>query len=85
MGTTTAHTWNEDTNSLTLAMTVVVRPPLPLPLQLLPRGFATVFRITRLESRLDASQVPAGPVMDRSTAVRLIVLTRRQILPGENH
>ena len=44
---TTAHTRHEYTNSQMLAITVVVRPPLPLPLQLSPRGFATVLRITR--------------------------------------
>ena len=69
---------NEDTTSLFLAITVVVRPSLPLPPQLPPRGFATVLRITRVETLTDVRKAPSAPVTDRSTAVRSLQPIRRQ-------
>ena len=76
--TTTTHTRIEDTNSLTSAITVVVRPPPPLPPQLPPRGSVKVLRITRTEAQTDASQAPFALVTDRSRAGRPLLPVRRQ-------
>ena len=56
------YTRNEDTNSLTLAISVVIRPPLPLPPQLPLRGFATVLHITPAETLTDVRQAPSASV-----------------------
>ena len=56
----------------------MVRPPLPLLPQLPPRGLATVLRITRAETRTDATQALSAPVNKRSAAVLLLMHVRRQ-------
>ena len=81
----TIHTRNNDTNSQTTAITVSVRPPLPLPSQLPAWGLATVLRITRTVTPTNASQAPSAPVTDRSTPVRLLLPARRQHCQEKTH
>ena len=59
------HMRNEGTTSLTPAITVVVRSPLPLPPRLPHRGIATVPRIIRTVTPTDVSRAPSAPFISR--------------------